>query len=118
MKKNYKIGGGYYCRLLSLCCAMFSYSLAASAQSGTGATSASSAGSTSASSTAPAGVEGYRIAGEARPAEPSKAYEYTREMLDGSDGVYWHIEGATAINDGPPKLYPGGNLDANILDAN
>ena len=92
---------------------MFSYSLAASAQGGTGATSASSAGSTSASSTAPAGVDGYRIAGEARPAEPSKAYEYTREMPDGSDGVYWHIEGATAINDGPPQLYPDGSLDAN-----
>lgn len=86
-------------------CVMFSTSPGAWAQG-----SVTSAGI--ATSAAPAtGTEGYRIAGEAQPTE-TKAYEYTREMPDGSDGVYWHVKGAATINGGPAKLYPDGSLDA------
>ena len=59
----------------------------------------------------PAAGGDYRIAGEEKP-ELYKEYAYKREMPDGSDDVYWHIEGAATINGDSAGTYPNGNLDA------
>ena len=58
------------------------------------------------------GQDGYAIKGETQPAEPGQKYLYTREMPDDSKGVYWHVEGAVAIDGTPASNFPDGNADA------
>ncbi len=106
------MGGGYYFRFLILCCAMTSGSLVSSAQSGQSPNAATSAAMSPASGTSTS-ADGYRINGETQPAEPGRKYLYTREMPDGSKDVYWHVEGAIAIDGAPATNFPDGSLDAN-----